>query len=132
MTRSFFPAAMLLMSWGCGQAFGAAGDMPQALEARRPVQLEVANQSAGPVDIYAQGSGTSYRVGTVHPGLTGRFNVRPGMVLNGAVEFLAVSGTGDLIRSGPMLVRAGDVVDFSLTPHRATSVATVRGWTGKD
>ena len=128
MTRSFFSAALFLMSSGCGQAFGAAGHMAQALEARHPVQLEVTNQSGGPIEIYAQGSGTSYRVGTVHPGLTGRFIVRPGMVLNGAVEFLAVSGMGDLVRSGPMLVRAGDVVDFALTPHRATSVATVRGW----
>jgi hypothetical protein len=120
---------LLLMSTACGQAIGAAGDIPQALQARHPVQLEVTNQSGGPVEIYAQGSSTSYRVGTVHPGLTGRFTVRPGMGLNGAVEFLAVSGRG-VVRSGPMLVRAGDVVDFALTPHTATSMATVRGWTG--
>jgi hypothetical protein len=130
MSKSFFSVALFIMSSGCGQAFGAAGDIPQALEVRRPVRLEVTNQSGGPVEIYAQGSSTSYRVGTVNPGLTGRFAVRPGMGLNGAVEFLAVSGTGGLVRSGPMLVRAGDVVDFALTPHTATSMATVRGWTG--
>jgi hypothetical protein len=129
MSKSFFSAVLLLMSTACGQAIGAAGDIPQALQARQPVQLEVTNQSGGPVEIYAQGSSTSYRVGTVHPGLTGRFTVRPGMGLNGAVEFLAVSGRG-VVRSGPMLVRAGDVVDFALTPHTATSMATVRGWTG--
>jgi hypothetical protein len=129
MSKSFFSAVLLLMSTACGQAIGAAGDIPQALQARHPVQLEVTNQSGGPVEIYAQGSSTSYRVGTVHPGLTGRFTVRPGMGLNGAVEFLAVSGRG-VVRSGPMLVRAGDVVDFALTPHTATSMATVRGWTG--
>jgi hypothetical protein len=129
MSKSFFSAVLLLMSTACGQAIGAAGDIPQALQARHPVQLEVTNQSGGPVEIYAQGSSTSYRVGTVHPGLTGRFTVRPGMGLNGAVEFLAVSGRG-VVRSGPMLVRAGDVVDFALTPHTATSMATVRGLTG--
>jgi hypothetical protein len=129
MSKSFFSAVLLFMSTGCGPALGAAGEGPQALEARHPVQLEVTNQSGGPVEIYAQGSATSYRVGTVHPGLTGRFTIRPGMGLNGAVEFLAVSGRG-VVRSGPMLVRAGDVVDFALTPHTATSMATVRGWTG--
>ena len=120
--RAMGLAAMLLASSACAFGVGAAGDIP------RPTQLEVTNQSGGPIEVWAAGSGTSYRVGTVHPGLTGRFALRPGMVINGAVELTARAPDGHVVRSGPMLLRSGDVVDFALTPHTATSTATVRTW----
>jgi hypothetical protein len=126
--RVITSAAMLLASSACAYGVGTTGDAPGARGAGRPVQLQVINHSGGPVEVYAAGSGTWYRVGTVHPGLAGRFVVRMGMVVNGAVEFVARSATGHMVRSGPMLLAPGDVVDFALTAYEATSTATVRSW----
>ena len=95
-------------------------------EAGGAVQLYVTNNSGGPMEVYAAGTGTLYRIGTVHPGLEGRFVVRPTMVVNGTVEFVARSGNGPILRSGRILLVPGDVVDFDLTPSPVTSQATVR------
>lgn len=119
--------ALLLGNSACAFGAGAAVDNTAGGPAR-PVQLQVTNTSGGPIEIYAAGSGTSYRVGTVHPGLTGRFVIRPTMAANGAVEFTAHSSVWGTVSSGPMLLRPGDVADFALTPHTATSVASVRSW----
>ncbi|HWB41725.1 MAG TPA: hypothetical protein VG500_10725 [Gemmatimonadales bacterium] len=83
------------------------------------------NQSGGPVEVYATGSGASYRIGTVHPGLSGQFVVRAGMTVNGPVEFLARSGSGPLVRSGPILLAPGSVVDFEIAASPVMSNATV-------
>jgi hypothetical protein len=78
------------------------------------------------MEVYAAGSGTLYRIGTVHPGLAGRFAVRPAVIVNGPVEFVARSGNGPLLRSGRILLAPGDVVDFDLEASPITSAATVR------
>jgi hypothetical protein len=125
LTAGIFAAGLALASSAC--AYGRRGD-----ELKRPqdlggaVQLYVTNISGGPMEIYAAGSGTLYRIGTVHPGLDGRFVVRPLMIVNGTVEFVARSGNGPLLRSGRILLEPGDVVDFDLTPSPVTSTATVR------
>jgi hypothetical protein len=119
---------MLLASAGCGYGFGASAGPGKTLEAERPVQLNVTNHSGGPVEVYATGSGTAYRIGTVHPGLAGRFVVRPGMVVNRTVALVARSASGAVVRSGPMLLVPGDVVDFELAGNAVTSTATVRSW----
>ena len=125
LTACIFAAGLALASSAC--AYGRTAD-----ELKRPqdpggaVQLYVTNNSGGPMEIYAAGAGTLYRIGTVHPGLDGRFVVRPLMVVNGTVEFVARSGNGPLLRSGRILLKAGDVVDFDLTPSPVTSTATVR------
>jgi hypothetical protein len=81
------------------------------------------------MEVYAAGSGTSYRMGTVYPGLASRFVVRPGMITNGPVEFLARSGNGGpLFRSGRLLLTPGAIVDFELANHPLNSIATVRAW----
>jgi hypothetical protein len=123
----FVSAAVIVASSGCARGFTSAGD-PAPVERGRAVQLQVSNTSGGPMEVYAAGSGTTYRVGTVHPGLSERFVVRQGVVLDGSVEFVARSAEGRIVRSGPMLLRSGDVVDFALTPHGATSTSTVRAW----
>ena len=132
MNRAFLgrmiSAAVVLASSACAYGGIGAGEIRPDREALRSVQLQVSNTSGGPVEIYAAGSGTSYRVGTVHPGISEGFAVRPGLTLDGAVEFVARSADGHLVRSGPMLLAPGDVVDFDLTPHTATSNATVRAW----
>jgi hypothetical protein len=120
--RALASAAMLLAGSACALGSGAPGGIP------RPVQLQVTNHSGGPMEVYATAAGVSYRVGTVHPGLTGRFALRPGVAAGGSVEFTARSADGHLVQSGPMLLRPGDVVDFALTPRTATTTSTVRAW----
>jgi hypothetical protein len=78
------------------------------------------------MEVYAAGSGTTYRIGTLHPGLSGRFRVRPTMTVNGPVEFMARSGNGPLVRSGRILLAPGDLVEFELEAHAVSSTATVR------
>lgn len=119
-------AMVVLASSACAYGLGTATDTRRAHEPWGAVQLNVTNHSGGPMEIYAAGSGMSYRLGTVHPGLNGRFTVRPGMILNGPVEFVARSSNGGLFRSGLILLAPGDVVDFELKAQPVTSAATVR------
>lgn len=122
------PAAMLLASAGCGYGIGAAAAPAETADVERRVELHVTNESGGPMEVYAVGAGTVYRIGTVHPGLAGRFVLRRGMGETGAVELVARSATGAVVRSGPMLLRPGHVVDFELARNSVTSTATVRAW----
>jgi hypothetical protein len=121
-------AAMLLASSACSYGIGATAGPAGPRDTKRTVQLNVTNHSGGPMDVYAAGSGTQYRIGTVHPGLPGRFVVRSGMVTNGVVEFTARSAGGAVVRSGVMLLGPGDVVDFELAGNTVTSTARVRAW----
>jgi hypothetical protein len=118
---------LVLTSSACAYGTGTASDTWRAEEPAGAVQLNVTNLYNGPMEIYAIGSGTSYRIGLVNPGLTGSFVVRPVMIVNGPVEFLARAGNGiALARSGPMLLAPGNVVDFKLDTTPWNSVATVR------
>ena len=118
---------LLLASSACAYGTGPGG-AAGALGPGSLVQLRVENNSGGPMEVFAAGSGMFYRIGTVHPGLAGSFTVRPGMTRNGSVEFLARSATGAVLRSGPMLLAPGTVVNFGLEPHPATTTATVQAW----
>jgi hypothetical protein len=117
---------LVLASSACAYGLGTATEARPAHDPGAAVRLHVTNHSGGPMEVYAAGSGTLYRLGTVQPGLAGRFTVRPGMIVNGPVEFLARSGNGPQVRSGGILLAPGDVVDFELEAHPATSNATVR------
>jgi hypothetical protein len=121
-----FIVGLVLASSACAYGPGAPAQSIRPNEPGGAVQLYVTNNSGGPMEVYAAGSGTLYRIGTVHPGLEGRFVVRPAMIGNGNVEFVARSGNGPLLRSGRILVAPGDVVDFELTPSPVTSTATIR------
>ena len=115
----------LLLSSAC--AFGPAGaDATRPLQPDGAVQLNVTNTAGGPMEIYALGSGTVYRVGTVQPGMEGRFTVRPGLAVSGPIELVARANNGPVIHSGPILLAPGDVVDFALATHASLSTATVR------
>ena len=120
-------AGVLLTATACGYASGTIRDTRRAQDIEGAVHLNVTNRSNGPMEIYAAGRGTSYRIGTVLPGLTGHFIVRPTMVVNGPVEFAARSDNrSPWIRSGEFLLVPGDVVDFELAATSTLSVATVR------
>jgi hypothetical protein len=119
-------AGLVVASSGCGYGLGAGTGSRGPHDAGGAVRLNVTNQSGGPMEVYVAGSGTVYRIGTVHPGLAGHFVVRPAMIGNGPVEFAARSDDGPLVRSGRILVVPGDVVDFELGARAALSSATVR------
>ena len=126
MNAGMLTTGLVVFSAACSYGPGAAGDATRPNDPGGAVQLHVTNNTGGPMEVYAAGSGTLYRIGTVHPGLAGRFVVRPTMVVNGTLEFVARSGNGPFLRSGRILLGPGDVVDFDLTPSPVTSTATVR------
>jgi hypothetical protein len=119
-------AGLALASSACAYGVGPAADVGRASDLGGAVQVHVTNRSGGPMEIFAVGSGTSYRIGTVHPGLSRWFTVRPTMTVNGPVEFVAQAQGIPTMRSGPMLVRPGDVVDFDLGVHHVNNTARVR------
>ena len=119
-------AGVLLTATACAYGSGTIRDTTRAQDIEGAVHLNVTNRSNGPMEIHAAARGTSYRLGTVLPGLTGHFIVRPTMIVNGPVEFAARSDRGPWIRSGLFLLVPGNVVDFELETTSALSVATVR------
>jgi hypothetical protein len=117
---------MLLAGSACAHRGGAEGAGESVLD-DQPVILHVINHYSIPVDIHAIGSGTSYRMGTVHPGMTAQFVLRPSMVGVGLVEFLAQPTNGDApARTDRLQLRPGAIVDFELTTHLRGSTAVVR------
>lgn len=119
-------AGLVLASTACAYGIGPATASRGLHDPGGAVHLNVTNNSGGPMEVYAAASGTSYRIGTVHPGLAGNFVVRPAMIVNGPVEFMARSGRGRLVRSGLIMLAAGDEVDFRLEAQPVMSNATVR------
>ncbi len=116
----------VLTASACAYGTGTARDTWRAEEPAGAVQLNVTNHSGSPMEIYVTGTGTSYRIGTVFPGLTSNFVLRPGMAVNAPVEFMARSNGPSVVRSGRFMLVPGDVVDFELATTPVNSVATVR------
>ena len=111
-------------------AAGCAGS--QALKATPTpesgdIRLSVKNGFGYPVTVYAIGSGTTWKVGRVMPEAVRDFTVPKALVANGVVEF-AVSGDGDAapVKSGPMQLTSGQIVDFTITRPLYASSAIVR------
>jgi alpha-amylase len=92
------------------------------------VVVYVTNNYETTMEIFAVGGGTVYRMGSVSPGINRRFVLRQAMLLSGGqVEFMGqATGYGPRVRSGPLQVVPGDVVDFEITTNLLGSQATVR------
>jgi hypothetical protein len=88
--------------------------------------VEVRNDHPVPVEIFAVGSGSNQRLGTVHPGMQGRFSVPPSMLGGGSVELQVRAATGQVFRSGALLLAPGAVVDVAVATQLFNSTATVR------
>ena len=118
---------LLLATPACAPRPGAAGDPMNPAAAAEPVLLNVTNNYNSPMQIYTRGSGTSDLLGTVLPGQVGHFVVRPSLVVNGPVEFVAQADDRHrTIRSEAARLIPGDVVDFKISNSPTTSIATVR------
>lgn len=90
------------------------------------VRLSVKNEFGFPVNVHAIGSGTTWRLGSVMPATVREFSVPNAVTAIGPVEFI-VSGHGSApVRSGPMLVSSGHVVDFNVTRPLYASTAILR------
>ena len=106
-------------------AHGGGGDEPEPDDS--PVRVEVTNNHALPVEIYAVGSGITHRLGTVHPGMDGQFVIPQNLVGGGGVELQARPGGGaQSFRSDKLLLAPGTIVEFVIAPQLFNSTATLR------
>jgi hypothetical protein len=91
------------------------------------VEVQVTNQNALPMEVYATGSGISHRLGTVHPGMNGNFVLPKNLVGSGSVQFEArPSGGGRPFRSGEVLLAPGAFVQFQIAPQLFNSTVNRR------
>ena len=115
-------AGLLVPGAACAHGGGAAAGAPQPAPAA--VRLEVTNNNGMLMEIYVVASGASRRLGVVATGTVGRFVIPQGMLGNGPIEVEALA-PAQAIRSGRLLVVAGQVIDFQIGPQQGGSRATV-------
>jgi hypothetical protein len=121
----FLISGLLVTGAACAHHRGGATE-PGAMHPAA-VYLNVTNNSSLPMVVYAVGSGISYRLGTVSPGIFSRYTFPASMIGNGPLEVQArPSGGGVLIRSGQLLLSPGQVVDFKIEDSQVNSTTTVR------
>jgi hypothetical protein len=116
---------LLLVGSACGSSRAEAPGPADA-----PVRVVVTNNYALALEIFVTGGGTTHRMGSVDPGMEGRFVVPPGMIGSGPLEFEAHppprAATRERAASGPILVSPGAIVDFVLKQRLFSSTATLR------
>jgi hypothetical protein len=119
--RALVPALLLTAS-ACARSSGG-----ETAPSAGPVEVQVTNQNALPMEVYASGSGINHRMGTVHPGMNGNFVLPQNLVGNGSVEFEArPSGGGRPFRSGEVLLAPGAFIQFQIAPQLFNSTVTRR------
>ncbi|MFL5494220.1 MAG: hypothetical protein ACJ8DC_07550 [Gemmatimonadales bacterium] len=115
-------SALLLTVSACAHSGGS-----EVQPTGTPVSVEVTNQHALPMEVYALGSGITQRLGTVHPGMGSHFVVPQNLIGNGSVRFEArPTGGGQPFRSGDILLAPGSVVDFMIAAQLFNSTVTRR------
>ncbi len=115
---------LLLSAPACARG-GGEEDSPAPDDS--PVRVEVTNNYALPVEIYAVGAGINQRLGTVHPGMAAQFPIPQNVVSSGAVELRAeAGGVNQPFRSGQLLLAPGTIVDFRVMPQLFNSTVTLR------
>jgi hypothetical protein len=114
--------ALLLTAYACAHSSGG-----EIKPTDTPVSVEVTNQYALPMEVYALGSGITQRLGTVHPGMASHFVVTQNLIGNGSVRFEArPSGGGQPFRSGEVLLAPGAIIDFAIAAQLFNSTVTRR------
>ena len=118
-------AGLVLLVASCSS--GRTAGVNPVMDSNGPVRINVTNNHGYPVEIYAAGQGTSYRIGTVLPGQSAKFRLRPGLIGHGPVELIARGAPGARpARSGGLMLSAGDVIDFDIATHMLNSMATIK------
>jgi hypothetical protein len=114
--------ALLLTASACAHS-GGSDPAPAA----GSVEVQVTNQNALPMEVYASGSGINHRMGTVHPGMGGHFVIPQNLVGSGSVQFEArPSGGGQPFRSGEVLLSSGSLIQFQIAAQLFNSTVTLR------
>ena len=92
------------------------------------VIVNVINNYALPVDVFAMANGTTFRMGTVNPGIESQFVLRKDLLAtNRQVTFVAqATAVGPRFTTDPMYVSPGDVIDFTIELNLIGSRAVVR------
>jgi len=118
---------LLAAALGCARTTGASQDEWTPAPTAGVVRLVVDNTAGTPVEVYALASGTTWRIGTVFPGLTSRFEVPQALLADGLAEFVAQPADGSpAMYTGRLQLAPGSIVNFSVTHSAALSSATVR------
>lgn len=96
--------------------------------APEPVQVEMKNLFALPVEVFAFGGGSNFRLGVVHPGMTGHFKIPLNITRGGSTEFMLTTNSSatNPWKSGPMLLSPGVTVDIVAAQRLFSSTATIR------
>jgi hypothetical protein len=116
-------AALVTLAPACSSGSGS-GDVEPV---RKRVTVEVENQNALPMEIHAIGSGISHRLGTVHPGMRGTFEIPQNLTGGNSVVLEArPNGTGRSFRSGDLLITPGSVLDFMIMQQLFSSTVVQR------
>ena len=110
---------------------------PQACRSANPYDVDqaqpdmavlvVKNENLNDMDIYALSSGLPTRVGSITGLSTARFALSPS--LYGASDFRLIAtplGGNGRASSGPLTVRSGSTIDFTIGSRLAQSTASVR------
>ena len=122
----FLVPALLVTAAACAHSGGGEAK-PEIRETGIPAYVEVQNQHALPMEVYAFASGITQRLGTVYPGMSGRFTIPQNLIGNGSVRFEArPSGGGQPFRSGEILLEPGAVVDLEIAAQLFNSTVTRR------
>ncbi|HTR20207.1 MAG TPA: hypothetical protein VMH88_05065, partial [Gemmatimonadales bacterium] len=92
------------------------------------VVVVVTNDWELPMEVYAIGANTSYRMGTVNPGIPSRFVLRRDVLsTDRMIQFVAhATAYGRQAAAEPILITPGDVIDFEITSTLIGTHAAVR------
>jgi hypothetical protein len=86
----------------------------------------VTNHEGAPAEMFSSAPAGPLRLGLVDPGARAQFVLRYPWLFAGKVDFTARLQNGGTIRSGHLLLAAGDVVDFVLEGNTMHPRATIR------
>ena len=124
MPRSVWMLVPALVLWGSACGKGGTDDVQPS---DGPVRVEVTNNHALPIEIYAMSHGTSQRLGTVHPGMEGLFSISANLTRQGSVELQALpTASTQRFSSGDLLLAPGTIVELIISPQLFNSTATLR------
>lgn len=117
---------LVLASSACARSGNGEGD-DEVTPIHAPVSVDVTNHYALPVEVYVFGSGITHRLGTVHPGMDGRFVVPQNLVGGGSISFeVRPGGDARPFQSGAVLLAPGSAVDLMVSPQLFNSTVTLR------
>ena len=124
MHRSAFVLVLVpfLASTGCRHRNAAVQPFSES------VTVYVTNNYNQPMEVYVSASGATHRLGSVNPGMEGRFQIPHGLIGNGTVDFYAfpVADARQVARPGSLLLVRGQRVEFNIATPLFSSTVTVR------